>query len=208
MKEPVEQEEKAPETAAPDGEAAAPSSEPQAEASSEAPEITEQEEELDPMEKLEEEMNKWRDEALRRAAELDNYRKRMVRELEEGRKYSNQRLLGELLPVLDNFSMGMMMAEKEQGSMLYQGMAMVQGQITEFLTSQGVTVMEVDAGSPFDPNLHDAVSQEETSEVEDGAVLRVVRKGYQLGDRLLRPANVVVAKAPSAEGSEQEGAES
>lgn len=162
--------------------------------------------EVDPIAALENEVQKYKDESLRRAAEMDNYRKRMAKELEESRKFSNQRLLMELLPVLDNFGMGMQMAEQEQGSMLYQGMAMVQGQLNEFFTSQGVKPVELAAGGDFDPNFHEAVSQEVSDEVEAGKVLRVVRRGYFIGDRLLRPANVIVAKAAdSAEAGEEEG---
>lgn len=159
---------------------------------------------VDPMVALEAEVQKYKDESLRRAAEMDNYRKRMAKELEQSRKFSNQGLLMELLPVLDNFGMGMQMAEKEQGSMLYQGMAMVQGQLSEFFASQGVKAIELDAGADFDPNFHEAVSQEETTEVAEGKVLRVVRKGYFVGDRLLRPANVIVAKLPENEAGEEE----
>ena len=161
-------------------------------------------EELDPIAALEAEVLKFKDEALRRAAEMDNYRKRMAKELEQSRKFSNQGLLMELLPVLDNFGMGMQMAEKEQGSMLFQGMSMVQGQLNEFFTSQGVKPVEIDTGGDFDPNYHEAVSQEASEEVEAGKVLRVVRGGYFIGDRLLRPANVIVAKGPE-ETSEEEG---
>lgn len=162
-----------------------------------APEAAAVEVELDPIAVLEAEVQKYKDESLRRAAEMDNYRKRMSKELEESRKFSNQRLLMELLPVLDNFGMGMQMAEKEQGSMLYQGMAMVQGQLSEFFIGQGVKSVAVEPGGDFDPNFHEAVSQEETTEQEEGKVLRVVRMGYFIGDRLLRPANVIVAKAVS-----------
>lgn len=162
-----------------------------------------EEEEVDPLVALEAEVQKYKDESLRRAAEMDNYRKRMAKELEQSRKFSNQGLLMELLPVLDNFGMGMQMAEQEQGSMLYQGMSMVQGQLSEFLTSQDVKPVEVEPGGDFDPNFHEAVSQEASEEVAEGKVLRVVRKGYWIGDRLLRPANVIVAKGAEEAGEEE-----
>ncbi|MGJ8723398.1 MAG: nucleotide exchange factor GrpE [Roseibacillus sp.] len=169
--------------------------------------LAEQPEELDPMAALEAEVQKYKDESLRRAAEMDNYRKRMAKELEQSRKFSNQGLLMELLPVLDNFGMGMQMAEKEQGSMLFQGMSMVQGQLSEFFSSQGVKPVAVDTGSDFDPNFHEAVSQEVSNEVEEGKVLRVVRGGYFIGDRLLRPANVIVARSQeSADAAGEEEA--
>lgn len=181
------------------------------EVAGEAPNASEAEaaEEQDPVAALEGEVQKYKDESLRRAAEMDNYRKRMAKELEQSRKFSNQGLLMELLPVLDNFGMGMQMAEKEQGSMLYQGMSMVQGQLSEFFASQGVKPVEVSEGGDFDPNFHEAVSQEDSSEMEPGKVLRIVRMGYLIGDRLLRPANVIVARsaeqAPAEGKSEEEG---
>lgn len=176
-------------------------------ATPEAPAEGEVVEEVDPVAALEAEVQKYKDESLRRAAEMDNYRKRMAKELEQSRKFSNQGLLMELLPVLDNFGMGMQMAEQEQGSMLYQGMAMVQGQLNEFFASQGVKAVEVESGADFDPNFHEAVSQEVTTEVEEGKVFRVVRKGYFIGDRLLRPANVIVAKTADESAGEQAGEE-
>ena len=78
-------------------------------------------EEIDPWEALELEVAKWKDQAVRTAAELDNYRKRMAREKQDAVRYGNQRLLEELLPVLDNFNMGMQAAAQEEGSMLYMG---------------------------------------------------------------------------------------
>ena len=155
--------------------------------------VTEEEQELDPWEALELEVAKWKDQAIRNAAELDNYRKRMSREKLDAVRYGNQGLLEELLPVLDNFDMGMQAAAQEEGSMLYMGMQMIQKQLNEFLSSQNVTEIDAQAGGSFDPKIHEALSQEASDEVEEGNILRVVRKGYQIGDRLLRPSNVVVA---------------
>lgn len=155
--------------------------------------MTEEEQELDPWEALELEVAKWKDQAIRNAAELDNYRKRMSREKLDAVRYGNQGLLEELLPVLDNFDMGMQAAAQEEGSMLYMGMQMIQKQLNEFLSSQNVKEIDAQAGGSFDPKIHEALSQEASDEVEEGNILRVVRKGYQIGDRLLRPSNVVVA---------------
>jgi len=154
---------------------------------------------LDPWEQLEAEAAKWKEVALRTAADLDNFRKRAAREREDAMRFANQRLLEELLPVIDNFEMGMMAAAKDQGSMIYIGMDMVRRQLHEFLSSQGVE--EIQATGAFDPNLHDAVAQEECAAGEEGRILRVTRRGYKLRDRLLRPASVVVSKLPTpAEG--------
>ncbi len=150
--------------------------------------------ELDPQAQLEGDLLKWKETAMRTAADLENYRKRMSREKAEAIKFGNQRLIEDLLPVIDNFNMGMMAAEGDSGSMIYMGMQMVQTQLEGFLSGQGVTEAETLVGSDFDPNVHDAMSQEESDEFEEGKIIRVMRKGYLLGDRLIRPANVVVSK--------------
>jgi molecular chaperone GrpE len=158
---------------------------------------------LDPWEELEADVAKWRELSLRTAAEMDNLRKRTAREREEAIRYANQRLLEDLLPVIDNFEMGMQAAAQDTTSMIYIGMDMVRRQLNEFLAAQGV--QEIDTSGLFDPNLHDAVAQEDCAAGEEGRILRVTRRGFKLRDRLLRPAGVVVSKLPSpapAEGGE------
>jgi molecular chaperone GrpE len=123
-------------------------------------------------------------------------RKRTAREREEAIRYANQRLLEELLPVIDNFEMGMQAASQDTSSMIYIGMDMVRRQLNEFLSSQGVE--EVPTTGNFDPNLHDAVAQEDCAAGEEGRILKVTRRGFKLRDRLLRPASVVVSKLPTA----------
>ena len=141
---------------------------------------------------LEEELLKWRDTAMRTAAEYDNYRKRMTKEKDDCVRYANQRLIEELLPVIDNFEMGLMAASSDQSSMIYIGMNMVKKQMDEFLANQNVSEIPCEAGTPFDHNLHEAI-QRDASDQPEGTILRVVRKGYKIKDRLLRPTNVVVA---------------
>ena len=141
---------------------------------------------------VEDDMMKWRDTAMRTAAEYDNYRKRMAKDKEEILKFANQRLLEELLPILDNFDMGMMAASADKSSMIYIGMNMVKKQLDEFLSSNGVETVTPEIGAMFDHNTQDAL-QSEVSEQEPGTILRVIRKGYTLKGRLIRPANVVVA---------------
>ncbi len=143
---------------------------------------------------------KWKEAAIRSAADLDNYRKRMARERADDLRYARGGLIEELLPVFDNFAMGLQMAEQDQDSMIFKGMAMVKGQLDDFLEAQGVK--EVEAAGVFDPNLHDAIAEEESSEFEPGTILFVQRKGYKLHDRLLRAAAVTVAKAPAEEEKE------
>jgi molecular chaperone GrpE len=157
--------------------------------------------ELDPWEQLEAEAAKWKELSLRTAAEMENLRKRTAREREEAVRFANQRLLEDLLPVIDNFEMGMQAAAQDSSSMIYIGMDMVRRQLIDFLGAQGVE--EIHSDGDFDPNLHEAVAQEDCGDGAEGRILRTTRKGYKLRDRLLRPASVVVSKIPTTpEGGE------
>lgn len=156
-----------------------------------------------PKEPVEQDAAHWKDVAARNQAELDNYRKRMAREKSEQAKWANANLLGELLSVLDSFQMGLDAARMDdKDSVITQGMEMVQRQLDEFLTSQGV--VEVPAtGEPFDPNQHEAISHEPHPEVAEGVIISQVRRGFRLHDRLLRASNVIVSKGPEeAENAE------
>ena len=140
------------------------------------------------------ELAKWRELAMRTAAEYDNYRKRCVKDREDYTRYANRSLLEELLPVIDNFEMGMQMAGQDTSSMIYIGMSMVQKQLVDFLEGQGVEPIATEVGQMFDHNIHEAIMSE-PSEQPEGTILRILRKGYNLRGRLLRPANVVTAAA-------------
>lgn len=144
------------------------------------------------------ELTKWRELAMRTAAEYDNYRKRCVKDREEFCRYANRSLLEELLPVIDNFEMGMMMAGQDTSSMIYIGMSMVQKQLNDFLSSQGVEAIPTEVGQAFDHNIHEAI-QSEASDAPEGTIIRILRRGYNLKGRLLRPANVIVAAAKDEE---------
>lgn len=158
-----------------------------------AAEPTQVEAPVDPLAAAQAEADRWKDLAYRNAAELDNFRKRMARETQEARSYANADLLRSLFPILDNFEMGLEAARAEsEKSMIFMGMSMVHRQMTDFLRDSGVSEVNP-AGQAFDPNLHDAVSQEASETVAEGVVLRVARKGYTLKDRLLRPATVIVS---------------
>ena len=150
----------------------------------------------DPYAELEADVMKWRELAVRTAADLDNFRKRSAREREDAIRYANQGLLEDLLPVIDNFEMGMLAAAQDKSSMIYIGMDMVRRQLSDFLSSQGAEEIPSE-GKAFDPNVHEAVQQEESADAPEGRVLRVIRRGFRLRDRLLRPASVVVSKAPA-----------
>lgn len=139
------------------------------------------------------------DRYVRAVAELDNYRKRAARERSEAIQYANESLLAKLLPVLDNFEMALNAAAEPAASAesIKTGVTMISGQLRQALGEAGLEELDA-AGQVFDPNLHEAVAQLESADVPEGRVLHQLRKGYRLRGRLLRPASVVVAKAPAA----------
>jgi molecular chaperone GrpE len=137
---------------------------------------------------------------LRTTADFDNFKKRAARERTESAQNASLALIQKLLPVLDGFDMAQAAAQNAQGdklASLQTGVAMIQAQLKSFVNEAGVE--EVDAlGKPFDPALHEAVSQQESAEVPEGQVIQQLRKGYKLRERLLRPATVIVAKKPES----------
>lgn len=141
-----------------------------------------------------------RDQLLRTIADMDNLRKRAAREKQDAIRFANESLLEKLVPVLDNFEMAMLAtASAEGGSVdsLKTGVNMILNQFKNVVADSGLEVIEAQ-GKAFDPNLHEAVSHQESATVPEGHVLQQLRKGYKLKDRLLRPATVVVAKKPAS----------
>ena len=140
---------------------------------------------------------RFKDLAMRAQADLDNYRKRAVREKEDAIRYANTSLLEKLLPVLDNFELGLEAARSAPDTAsIIQGMSMVQKQLQDFLKAHGVEPIPAE-GEVFDPGHHEAVAQEHSPAVPEGHVVRLLRKGYKLKDRLLRASSVTVSKGAS-----------
>ncbi len=143
---------------------------------------------------LQAEVDKYRDAALRAAADLENYRKRMIREKEEAIRFANAGLLEKLLPILDNFQLGLDAAASDTAAQgIVSGFSMVHRQLGDFLVSSGLQPIEA-VGQPFDPKLHEALGHESDPSQADGIVLRQTRRGYRLADRLIRPSSVIVNK--------------
>ena len=130
---------------------------------------------------------------LRSVADLENFRRRTLREKEELRKYATSSLIEDLLPALDNLELGLLSAKHhKEGASIAQGFVMVAQQLKSILQSHGL--QEIDpTGQDFDPHRHESTGQEPSDTLEDGKVLRVHRKGYLLHDRLLRPAMVILS---------------
>jgi molecular chaperone GrpE len=172
-------------------------------------EITQQEEtqpeeggaEVDELGALQAERDELFDRLQRLAAEFDNFRKRAAREQGEVITRANERLVKELLPVLDDLGRALDAAEEHQEAQLEEGVRLVHRSLASLLEREGLAEIETDG--KFDPHVHEALLTQ-PSELEEGSVLEVIQKGYRLGDRVLRPARVVVsAPLPTPE----EGAE-
>ncbi len=152
----------------------------------------------DPCAGLQADLDRFRDLALRSQADFDNYKKRAAREKEEAIKYANSSLLERLIPIIDNFELGLSAARGEGGkSPIFSGMNMVLKQLTDFLADNGLQPIDAE-GQKFDPNLHEAIAHEASTKVAEGTVVRQTRRGYRLKDRLLRPSSVVVSSGPAA----------
>ena len=146
------------------------------------------------VEALKRERDDVQDRLLRKAAEFDNYRRRVERERREQADQAVVDLLGQLLTVVDDFERALA-AHAPAGAANYRkGVELIHSKLVDLLSKQGVTPIEA-LGADFDPNLHQAVSYEAASDRRDGEVLEELRKGYMIRDRLLRPAMVKVAKA-------------
>lgn len=144
---------------------------------------------------LEAEKKEEHDRLLRVAADLENLRKRQRREVDDARNDTKMRVLKEILPVADNLERALQVSTGEgESAAVLDGVRLVQRQFLQALERLEVSPIEAEL-QPFDPNLHEAISQQESAEHPPGTVIAVLQRGYKSGDRLLRPSLVVVAKA-------------
>ena len=146
---------------------------------------------------LEEQLRQAEERVLRTAADAENFKRRLQREKEDQIRYANETFMRQLLPVIDNLERALQhsaIAPNQEG--LLEGVNMTLKGFIETLSRFGCTVLET-IGKTFDPNFHEAVSQEESSKVEPNTVLKELQKGYMLKERLLRPAMVIVSKPAS-----------
>ena len=167
-------------------------------------EVKEEVKELTPLEKLQEEVRlkdeellKQKDTFLREKAELENFKKRLTKEKEDFIQFANERLLKELVQIEDNLERAMETPNATLES-LKEGVDMIQKQFATFLKNQKVEPI-VALKKPFDPNLHEVLTQQESDEHEEGTVIQEYSKGYTLNGRILRSAKVVISKKPAKE---------
>ncbi len=149
----------------------------------------------DPLAAAEAKAQQHLDDLKRLAADFDNYRKRVAREQEALSTRAAERLVKELLPIVDDLERALEAAEEHEEAKLEEGVRLVQRQLASVLEREGLA--EIETKGKFDPHVHEALLSQ-PSEAEEGSVIEVLQKGYRLGDRVLRPARVIVA-APAAQ---------
>ena len=147
---------------------------------------------IDELEALRAEIDQLKAQSLLERADLENQRKRLGRELEMARKFANERLLGDLLPVLDSLEAGLANAPADDP--LRAGLELTQRQLLRVAETNGLVTVAPAAGDAFNPEHHQAMSMIDAEGIAPGAVAQLFQKGYLLNERLLRPAMVVVAK--------------
>lgn len=154
------------------------------------------------VEKLTRERDEYLNSLQRLQAEFTNYRKRMVKDKEDFRKYALESFAQEVLLILDNFERALLAAEANHNfDSLSEGIKLIEKQFIEWLSTKNIKAIE-SVGKEFDPNFHQAMSHQGTDEQPENTVVAEMQKGYMINDKILRPALVVVSKA--AEKSEQE----
>ncbi len=144
------------------------------------------------VEQLRAELEQTRADVLRERADLENQRKRVSRDIDQLRKFANERLLSDLLPVFDSLDAGLT-AAGEAPSPLRDGLELTFRQLLKVAADNGLSMVDP-TGEAFNPEYHQAISQVEAADAPPGTVMQVFQKGYLLNERLLRPALVVVAK--------------
>lgn len=153
--------------------------------------------------KLQQDIEGYKEKHLRTLADMDNLRRRLAREKEDIRRSATSALIEDLLPSLDNLQIGLDTAERHpEAKEVSRGFEVVASQIRQILERHGLEAVEPAAGDAFDPNQHEAMAYEASSGIPDHHIVRVLRAGYTLNQRLLRPATVIVSS-----GTEQAGAE-
>jgi molecular chaperone GrpE len=153
---------------------------------------------VDPVEAAKKEASENYNRYLRAVADLENFRRRTVREKDELRQYAAGGVLEDLLPVVDNLGLALLAAKQPNANLknLGEGVEMVLTQLKSALSSHGLKEINP-AGQAFDANLHEAISAQSSAEIPEGDVITVVRPGFSLNGRLLRPASVIVSSGPA-----------
>src|SRR2546423_2923511 len=153
----------------------------------EEPQVTRPEEESVDVDALQADRDQLYDRLQRLAAEFDNYRKRSAREQAAFSERANERIVKELIPILDDLGRALEAAEEHEEAKLEEGVRLVHRAMSDLLKKEGLA--EIETEGKFDPHVHEALLSQQSDE-EEGSVIEVVQKGYKLGDKVLRPAGV------------------
>jgi molecular chaperone GrpE len=152
-------------------------------------------EEVDELIALKDENAALKDQFLRKTADFENYRKRMIREKQDTIKFGNQEILRDLVDIIDNFERALNSSvESKDFDSFYNGISMIEQQFTAMLATKYNLTKMTDTGAEYDPNCHEALMMEETDKVKSPTVMEIFQSGYMLHDRVLRPAKVKVGK--------------
>jgi molecular chaperone GrpE len=183
----------------------------QTEATEEQEEISCEEEDSmdDELNSLKEENSSLKDQLLRKTADFENFRKRMLREKQDTVRFGNQEILKDLVEVIDNFERALTSTgELKDYDSFFNGISMIEQQFTNMLSSKYNLTKMTDTGEEYDPNCHEALMMEETEDVQVPTVMEIYQTGYKLHDRVLRPAKVKVGKpaVPAADNEEKNNA--
>ena len=146
----------------------------------------------DPLAAVTAERDEYLDLVQRVQADFENYRKRSVREQERLVAHAHERLVRELLPVLDDLERALEAAERHEEAQLVEGVKLVEKSLRASLAKEGLA--EIDTDGPFDPHVHEALLTQPSDASASGSILEVVQRGYRFGDRVVRPARVIVAE--------------
>ena len=175
-----------------------------------APQAAAEEDLLERIQQLEQEVKESNDQLLRKAAEFENFRKRLSREKEESIKYANAALLGDVVPIIDDFERAIQSAaDSKDFDAFHTGVSMIEKQMVNMLERNWGLKRFSANGEPFDPEKREAIAVEETDKHDSEIVLEDYQKGYLLHDRVLRPAKVKVARpvAPEEAGDDEQNKE-
>lgn len=155
---------------------------------------------LNQIAQLQSQVQEERERALRAIADLENFRKRLVRDKEEIRRKATADVIEDLLPALDNFQIGLQHAQKAQtGADVAKGFEFIVSQVNQILTGHGLATISPATGDAFDHHIHEAVGHEPSDSTPDHHILRLMRTGYSLNERLLRPASVIVSSGAASD---------
>jgi molecular chaperone GrpE len=146
----------------------------------------------DPLAEVTRERDVYLDALQRLKAEFDNYRKRAAREQQDIVSRAAERLVKELLPVLDDLERALAAVDQHEEAKLEEGVRLVQRALADVLEREGLA--EIETNGKFDPHIHEALLAQPADDVESGGVVQVLQKGYRLGDKVLRPARVIIAE--------------